>query len=315
MSHLFQSKFPILSAPMNKVSDSALAIAVHNAGAFASISAYNFRFNGIIDYQKLKEDILNFKKETGSGNLLLSIGAEEMSVSEILSFFDQGLITHLELICENIKLKAIELDSDQIGYCRQLKNKLSPLKEKGIILILKCLNRFLVKELYKHFKNDFFDGYILKGPDGAGSVVDVNKARTLDNDITLLLSEFPDLKIIASGGISGPQDIKKYLDLGVDSVAVGTLLAMSVESVVSLETKNIVLERKAEVLEKFANSNQRAMIFSKIDDDDYNHTNSLVKGISDPTEGHIFLGTGIRSVKEIRPVKEIIDYLVQGINQ
>jgi NAD(P)H-dependent flavin oxidoreductase YrpB (nitropropane dioxygenase family) len=313
MSSLFNSRFPILSAPMNKVSNAELAIAVHNAGAFPSISAYNFRFNGRIDYQKLRTELLKFKQKTNSSDLLLSIGADEMLTDEIISYYKEGLISHLELICESIKLKGVLLDSLQIEYFQNLKNKIDPLKDQGIVIVFKSLTRFLIKELYNNFKNSLFDGYVIKGPDAAGSVVDVNKSRLLEHDITQLLLEYPDLKLIASGGIASPNDVKKFIELGVDSVAVGTILAMSTESIVSLETKNAVLERKNQSLDKFINSNQRAMIFSKIENDDYNHTASLVKGITSPLEGHIFLGMGITQVSEIKSVNEIIKILSKDL--
>jgi NAD(P)H-dependent flavin oxidoreductase YrpB (nitropropane dioxygenase family) len=312
MSSLFNSKFPILSAPMNKVSDANLAIAVHAAGAFPSISAFNFQINGSINYQQLKEELTLVKKSTNSNNLLLSIG-DHLDVNEILSLYNDGLISHLELICESVKVKGTELDDNQIEFFRRLRDKLLPLKLQGMVIILKALNIFPIRTIYKYFKNSLFDGFVIKGPAGAGIVIDVNATRSLENDIIRLLSEYPDLKLIASGGISSAEEIKKYIDLGVDSIAIGTALAMSRESCVSIETKNEILKRKDQPLEKFVNLNQRAMIFSTINDDDQNHTKSLVKGIESPSEGHIYVGTGISKILEIKSVKEIIETLSQKL--
>jgi enoyl-[acyl-carrier protein] reductase II len=308
MSLLFPSKFPILSAAMNKVSNAKLAIAVHNAGAFPSISAFNFiRYDGI-DYNEMLNEFKEFKASTKSKNLLLSISAEKLSVQDLLFLYDEEYLTHLEIICESIRLTG-PLNSSELDYFKKLKNRISPLKEKGVIIVLKCLSTFFANEIYKNFRNDIFDGFIIKGINGAGSIRNTNSNTSLEKDIIDLLRKNSDIKIVASGGISTPEDVRTYLNAGADSIAIGTLLAMSLESIISTETKKEILKRKDETLEIFKESSQRAMIFSKIETDDYNHTHSLERGIKNPCSGHVFLGSGVKDIDKIKSVSCIIKYL------
>lgn len=313
MRKFLESKYPILSAPMNKVSDVDLAIAVYQAGGFPSLSAYNFRFNGTLNYHLLKSALEKFKIDTGSTDILLSISSNEIKKLEFLELASKMLFSKVELICEDITLKGIELDSNQIAYFKNLESEVKFLKDLKIKIVLKSLTKFLIRELYINFQNKIFDAFIIKGPDAAGTVVDINPKRSLENDIIELKNLYPDIILIASGGIGKSSDVKKYLDIGADSVAVGTLFAMSKESVVSNESKNFILQNKNIKIEKFENSNQRAIIFSKIENDDFNHTNSLIKGISNPEQGHIFIGNGISEVNEILSVKEIMQSLIKDL--
>jgi len=313
MNKLFRSKYPIVSAPMNKVSDAKLAIAVFNAGGVPSISAYNFRFNGTINYVLLRKEFEKFKTTTNSNNIILSISAEEITNLEFIKFLEYKLFSHIELICESIKLTGITLNPDQINYFKTLELNVKILKEYGITIILKSLTRFLIKEVHEIFKNTIFDAYVIKGPDGAGSIIDFNASRSLEDDIVQLRTLFSDIVLIASGGVGDSADVRKMIELGATAVSIGTLFAMSTDSSISHESKNAVLERKPNTVEKFKNSNQRAVIFSTIVDDDLNHTNSLIKGIASPKEGHLFIGKGISKVTNILSVNEIMQSLIKEL--
>jgi NAD(P)H-dependent flavin oxidoreductase YrpB (nitropropane dioxygenase family) len=313
MSKFLESTYPILSAPMNKVSDVNLAIAVHNAGGLSSISAYNFRFNKVIDYRQVEDALRKFKNTTNSTNVLLSISATELKNPEFIKLVSEGLFSKVELICEEIKLKGITLSLEQLEYFKNLKIDVDFLKTLNIKILFKGLTKFLIKELYDNFQNSLFDAFIIKGPNGAGTVVDVNPNRSLEEDILDLKRMYPNIVLIASGGIGNSSDVNRYLEIGADSIAIGTLFAMSAESIVSIESKNFILQNKNIKIEKFENSNQRAIIFSKIEEDDFNHTSSLVKGISNPEQGHIFVGNGIFEVNKILPVEEIMQSLIKDL--
>jgi glycerol-3-phosphate dehydrogenase len=87
-------------------------------------------------------------------------------------------------------------------------------------------------------------------------------------------------------------------------------LAASEESSVSRETKLKMIEATVADISKTAVSNQSALVFSKLPDDDMNNTYSLIKGLASPDQGLVFAGKGINYVKEIKPVKDIIQELV-----
>jgi NAD(P)H-dependent flavin oxidoreductase YrpB (nitropropane dioxygenase family) len=313
MSKFLESKYPILLAPMNKVSDINLAIAVHKAGGLSSISMYNFRFNGVIDYALAENALRTFKNATDSTNILLSISANQLKNLEFIKLAAKGLFSKVELICEEVKLKGITLDLEQVEYFKKLKVDIEFLKNLNIKILCKSLTKFLIIDLYNNFQNSLFDAFIIKGPDAAGTVVDINPNRSLEEDILNLKKMYPDIVLIASGGIGNSSDVNRYLEIGADSVAIGTLFAMSKESVISVESKNFILQNKNTKIEKFEDSNQRAIIFSKIEEDDFNHTGSLVKGILNPKQGHIFVGNGISKVKEILQVEEIMQSLIKDL--
>jgi NAD(P)H-dependent flavin oxidoreductase YrpB (nitropropane dioxygenase family) len=116
-----------------------------------------------------------------------------------------------------------------------------------------------------------------------------------------------------SGGISRPRDVKKYLNMGCVAVAVGTLLAASEESCVSIETKKQMIQSTYENVVRLKNARQNALVFSETSTDDDNNTQSLIKGIASPNEGHIFAGKAINEITSIKPVKDIVEDLIRDL--
>jgi hypothetical protein len=63
-----------------------------------------------------------------------------------------------------------------------------------------------------------------------------------------------------------------------------------------------------------SNYNQSALVFEKIDaSNDFNNTRGLMKGIVNPSSGHIFAGRGIDHITEILPASEVIQRLVKDL--
>jgi hypothetical protein len=54
-------------------------------------------------------------------------------------------------------------------------------------------------------------------------------------------------------------------------------------------------------------------MFSQVPTDDANHTQSLIKGITSPTEGHIFAGKGIDHITEILSVDTVMKNLTKDL--
>jgi NAD(P)H-dependent flavin oxidoreductase YrpB (nitropropane dioxygenase family) len=153
------------------------------------------------------------------------------------------------------------------------------------------------------------DGLVLKGQDGAGRGTE--SLETLFADIK---KHSPDLLVIVSGGIGTAEQVKHYLDNGANAVGIGTLLAVSKECKISNETKLKMIESTSNDIKKFNNGAvQNALIFTEIANDTFNHTQGLEQGIAGTSSGHIFAGTGIDHISEIRPVSDIIDDLIKLI--
>jgi NAD(P)H-dependent flavin oxidoreductase YrpB (nitropropane dioxygenase family) len=307
MSTIFPSTYPILAAPMNQVSELNLAVACYNSGIFPSISALCFVNNGKVDWKEFLRQLNCYNDQTDSNNLLVSVPDKMFYNDMFQSLLDQKLFTHLEIICTDLRLNNnTTLSKHDLDNLDMLKKSFARWKIDGYTFVYKSLARFVIYDIYKNYRNELFDAFVLKGPDAAGMVIDRKNGNGLLEDCKEIISKFPDIKIIASGGIGAKQDIDNLLEIGVDSISIGTVLAASKESVLSTNTKNKMIAADAKGLHRFSNSNQNALTFTNIQDDDFNHTSSLKKGISTGEEGHIFAGKGIQHIKHIRPVADII---------
>jgi NAD(P)H-dependent flavin oxidoreductase YrpB (nitropropane dioxygenase family) len=285
----FGCEYPIVAAPMNKVSDVDLAVACHRAGIFPSLSIYNY-----IETHSLEKAIDTFQSKTGSNKILLSLDSQEFLDKDVQELILKLKISHLEILGDNNITQSSTWDE----FLRDSK----ALQKEGVKILLKSLDSNNV--------SSELDGVILKSNTGAGRGVE-----WIDIDYALLsiARRYPAVPIIMSGGISKPRDVKKYLNMGCMAVAIGTLLAASEESCVSLETKQQMVNATYENITRLKNARQNALVFSEITIDDDNNTNALVKGIASPAEGHIFAGKGINEITSIKSVKNIVEDLIKDL--
>lgn len=294
MNHkeFFGCRYPIVAASMNQVSDIKLAIACYEAGIFPSLPIYSYSKNNLhIDYDLLDRDLKLFEDKTGSNKIMLTAGVADCLYDDLFNLIMSHQIKHIELIASDY------------SYKREAKESLvKEYKSSGVKLIPKVL-------LCSQIKLGNIDAVILKGKDGAGrGLVEI------DQELFKVQEAYPELPVIASGGISTNADIKNYLDLGCMSVSIGTMLAASEESPISVATKEKIIKSTYQDVSRFENqSQQNALVFSKVEDDDLNHTQSLIQGIKDPSRGHVFVGKGIDQIHSILPVKDIIQSLVEGL--
>lgn len=285
----FGCEYPIVAAPMNKVSDVRLAVACHRAGIFPSLSIYNY-----IEPHSLEKAIDAFQSKTGSNKILLSLDSQEFLDKDVQQLILKLKISHLEILGDNNITQSSIWDE----FLRDSK----ALQKEGVKILLKSLDSNNV--------SPELDGVILKSNTGAGRGVE-----WIDIDYALMsiARRYPAVPIIMSGGISRPRDVKKYLNMGCVAVAIGTLLAASEESCVSLETKQRMINATYENITRLKNARQNALVFSEIPVDDDNNTNALVKGIASPAEGHIFAGKGINEITSIKSVKNIVEDLTKDL--
>jgi NAD(P)H-dependent flavin oxidoreductase YrpB (nitropropane dioxygenase family) len=153
------------------------------------------------------------------------------------------------------------------------------------------------------------DGLVLKGQDGAG-----RGTESLETLFTDIKKHSPDLPVIVSGGIGTSEHVKYYLDKGASAIGIGTLLAVSKECKISNETKLKMIELTSNDIKRFGTGAvQNALIFTEIANDTFNHSQGLEQGITGASSGHIFAGTAIDHISEIRPVSDIINDLIKLI--
>lgn len=310
MNSLFNTRYPIFCAAMNKVSDANLASAVWEAGCMPSLSLLNYIINRQLDYNIMQIEVDKFKTMSPNGAFVLSVNSSTFTSDKFFKWAEANNITHIELIPDALKLKGTEFEKETEEFFTNLQEHSVRYKLKNIKLIFKSLTRFLIFELEKKYKG-LFDAYILKGPEGAGTVVDRLDNNTLLQDQKDILKKHPDCVLITTGGISNASDVMQYINAGASYIGIGTLFAVSKECAISEETKQKILSK---TVERFTDTNQNAIIFSKgIEEFDNNHTNSLSLGIKNPKHGHVFVGKAIEQITEIKSVKQIVSELVYEI--
>lgn len=299
----FNSKYPIICAGMNRVSDIKLALAVRHAGCYPSLVSVNHlvidptTFSPVTnDLSKLKEVMETYYKETGSSDYILSVS----------SIILQEWSSSLELIYKYkpAYLELLDLDgfSNTLFY-----NLVKKLQNKGIKILIKVLSSDSIDniEMCKAV-----DGIIIKGPKAAGRVREETK---LIDDIMKLKEFRSDWIIIAQGGVHDSTGIKELLNAGATAVSMGTIFALSTESSISDEAKQKILEASYSDTVKIGRANQVGLLFSKTDNDVENNTIGLAKGIRSGTTGHVFIGAAIDHITEIKPVSQIVSELTAGL--
>jgi NAD(P)H-dependent flavin oxidoreductase YrpB (nitropropane dioxygenase family) len=314
MNSLFNTTYPILCAPMNRVSEKNLAVACYYAGIFPSISLLCYIDDNKLDWYKFEKDLIDFNSQTTSNTLLVSLTDAQFKTDKFQKLLDKKLFTHLEIICADLRLNSnITLSEYDHAQFKLLITIFDKWKNFGYTILYKSLARFVILDIKKHYQNFLFDGFVLKGPNAAGMVVDRKNNNSISDDVIEILRHYPDTKIIASGGISTANDIKQLLNIGADAVAIGTVYAASTESILSTVTKNQMINSSSTDLSRFAKSNQNGLVFSKLNNDDFNNTRSLDIGIKSGHTGHIFAGHGIDNISNVLSVQHITDNLTKEL--
>lgn len=281
---MFNSKYPIICAPMNGVSDLRLAIACAEAGIVPSLLPYAY------DNEEEFKQVFKQVKEV-SENIYTAYPFIDI-VNSIDQILDLG-ITYIEIL---------EFEFSDITGCN--KHKINQLRQSGVKIILKTHKHIIDPLLI-----DIIDAVLIKGSEAAG-----RSAPNLDilKEIPEIKKLYPVLDVIASGGVKNKLDIDNLIAAGACAVAIGTLFAMSSESSIPDHTKKKLLEKtQDDICRLEQGARQRAIIFGdNIVVDDHNNTAGLLKGISTGTQGHIYMGNAIGAITKIISVQEIVNHLV-----
>ena len=292
----FGCAYPIVAAPMKRVSDAKLAIACHNAGIFPSLSLYSWQSRHSIDINEniVDRELKIFQDATGSSKVLISLASVDLFKDSVMKLLLDNHIEFLEFIASDHPPKFF------MDKTKTVKQQMKDRHGVDFKIITKRLDS-------QNINANAVDAIMYKTAEGAGRG---EPSANILNELEKFKNIYPTLPTIMSGGVGCADDVKKYMSLGCMAVCIGTLLAASEESSVSRETKLKMIEATVADISRTAVSNQSALIFSKLPDDDMNNTHSLIKGLASPDQGLVFAGKGIDYVKEIKPVKDIIQELV-----
>ena len=307
---IFNSKYPILEACMNKGSTLQLALAVHKAGAYPSLCSWTYQFGTKKNFSLMHHDLESFSTSTNSNNIHVSFELSELInyKSECLDIIKDFSLPTIEIIY-NIQINQLPKDK----FLQNAKLALGPIKNLGVKVFRRILFPVTEEEQQLHY----LDGFCVKGNDAAGTSNYMNESRSTLNLFLEQKKLTPNAIVIPYGGIGSAQDVKQYLDLGAEVVAVGTVLAACAESPIKSETKLAMVNATKQDIVKFVYGNQlhytlNALPFDEYDQvDDPNHTKSLVSGLynKNTTKGHVYVGHGIDHIKEILPCKTVVENL------
>ena len=300
---IFQSQFPILEACMNKGSTLELAIAVHRAGGYPSLCSWTY--NGRCEL--MQRDLDHFVKATGSNRIHLSFELNEYEDSKVYNIVKSHMIPTIEIIYGDKNTfrptgKEEELTVDVISL-------LTPIKALGTKVFKRIYDNVDQIMMDQHL----IDGFCIKGSESAGFT-----GHVLVKEVFLKQKAMtPNAMLIPYGGVGTAEQVKEYIDLGAETVAVGTVLALSAESPLSTETKLAAIKKQSKDLTQFLHvvgnveRKQNVLQFEPYQGpDDANRTIGLLRGMRGKNDGHVYLGHGVDQVTEILPCQHIIKKLV-----
>lgn len=220
-----------------------------------------------------------------------------------VAFSFEDIINNVELIKESgiTHIEILDYDSDDLTAAN--KTIINELRSHGVKIFLKVLLPRIIDQFI-----DIIDAVTVKGSEGAGRSAKDVKLETIIFDIK---QSYPELYIVASGGIKNSSDIKSLLAHGASAVSVGTLFAVCAESSVPHVVKEKLLKLTSNDIGRLkSGARQRAIIFNEQGIDDFNNTNGLMSGLQTGTTGHIFMDNALSDINEILSVQEIVDHLV-----
>lgn len=308
---LFQSKYPIMLAAMNKVSDLSLAVAASKAGIFPSISGFNYYPGGLLQIDLIKPDLLKFNDLTGTNNLILSIELQDILRDDVIEkIFSSKLFSHVEVI-DQTKIIARAQDDNNLEKLDNISQRFNQLRSLNIAPMFKVLTPGHWVEKNESIRN-MFSGSILKSSDASGSVI-ANRRSSLTKEFQFLKNFSPDKVFVPTGGISTSQQVKEFVDLGAEIIGVGAYFVTAEECSVAPDVKQKIIDSNLSDIKKFNDTGHNALIFSKFLEDDMNHTKSLIAGITNASSGHIYMSRSIENIKEIKPIKDLVQELVSDL--
>ena len=303
---VFQSRYPILEACMNRGSTVELAVAVHAAGGYPSLCSWTYNRHS----QAMQQDLDRFVKLTNSNCIHLSFELNEFDHQVVQDIVQSHSIPTVEIIYGKTNMYRSTNSESELEA--ELLRLLGPLKEQGTSIFKRVYDTVDQNTMDRHL----LDGFCIKGAESAGfsSYTPVRETFLKQRELT------PGAMLIPYGGVGTADQVQDYINLGAKMVAVGTVLALSVESTMATETKLAAIQKQSQDLVQSTHDfggvkrKQSALKFGNYaGPDDANGTIGLVRGLNGKKDSHVYLGHGIDHVTEILSCQQIIQRLVEKI--
>ena len=289
---------------MNRGSTVELAVAVHRAGGYPSLCSWTYNRHS----QAMQQDLDRFVKLTDSNCIHLSFELNEFDNQVVQDIVQSYNIPTIEIIYGKTNIYR-STDSDSETALLRL---LEPLKAQGTKIFKRIYEAVDQATMDRHL----LDGFCIKGLESAGlsSYTPIRETFLKQRELT------PGAMLIPYGGIGTADQVQDYIELGAEMIAVGTVLALSAESTMAIETKLAAIQKQSQDLVQLTHDfggvkrKQSALKFGNYSGpDDLNGTIGLVRGLNGKTDSHVYLGHGIDHVTEILSCQQIIQRLVEKI--
>lgn len=289
-------KYPVIQGGMAGISNSDLVAAVSKAGGLGTLQS------AFLDQEELKEEIDKIQDET-SNPFAINFPISGESVEEYL---DIALERNVEVIC----LSA--------GNPKPYLNKIEQAKVSMQVVPS--------ARLAKKMEDYGFDLVIAEGAESGG---DITAGGT--STYSLIPNAADKVKntiIVAAGGIADKRTAKASIELGAGAVQMGTRFLASKECQIPEEVKQVLVEKTEEDVIALRHGKMGSNVL----------TNDYVMEIIEESEGApeiefmerlerqkrgmlegetergiIMAGQSVGLVKEVRPVKEIVEEIGEAI--
>lgn len=300
------TKYPLIQAPMNWLTNAELVAAVSNSGGLGILgpnAGQREAYSPEVTYQKFREEIQKTKSITDKNfgiNILLPINP-----------FSEALLN--AAIDEGVKYFATVGDADSIVFKK--------IKENNGVIIHRPLNPN--SENMREAESLGVDLLVATGHD-EGGVIPSQQIGTFS--IVPAMVDSVSIPVLAAGGINDKRGVKAAFALGASGVYIGTRFLLTKESPMSNKVKEQILKSKnQDVLlvakqQRSLNTKIAVMLESKYEDLATSNENMEIirenGGIrsgmleGDLENGIISLNTSIEIIKNIPSVKDLIEELM-----
>ena len=300
------TKYPLIQAPMNWLTNAELVAAVSNSGGLGILgpnAGQREAYSPEVTYQKFREEIQKTKSITDKNfgiNVLLPINP-----------FSEALLN--AAIDEGVKYFATVGDADSIIFKK--------IKENNGVIIHRPLNPN--SENMREAESLGVDLLVATGYD-EGGVIPSQQIGTFS--IVPAMVDSVSIPVLAAGGINDKRGVKAAFALGASGVYIGTRFLLTKESPMSNKVKEQILKSKNQDMllvakqQRSLNIKIAVMLESKYEDLVTSNENMEIirenGGIrsgmleGDLENGIISLNTSIEIIKNIPSVKDLIEELM-----
>lgn len=300
------TKYPLIQAPMNWLTNAELVAAVSNSGGLGILgpnAGQREAYSPEVTYQKFREEIQKTKSITDKNfgiNILLPINP-----------FSEALLN--AAIDEGVKYFATVGDADSIIFKK--------IKENNGVIIHRPLNPN--SENMREAESLGVDLLVATGYD-EGGVIPSQQIGTFS--IVPAMVDSVSIPVLAAGGINDKRGVKAAFALGASGVYIGTRFLLTKESPMSNKVKEQILKSKNQDMllvakqQRSLNTKIAVMLESKYEDLATSNENMEIirenGGIrsgmleGDLENGIISLNTSIEIIKNIPSVKDLIEELM-----